>query len=491
MYETLDRNPDRRAVRGPRRYAQLDVDAPVGRAPQPAPGHELAEMDLQRMIRWLREGWRWLALCIALGAAAALLFAALAQPRYVAYADILIDPANLQVMPGDLQAAGAQREAQLLLVESKLRMLTSTNVLRRVVESLGLTNDPEFASDDGGLPLLGWIQKEAATPQPDVTLVALRALYERVAARRDDRSFVVTLSVWSHDPDKAVTLSDAILLAFREELAQANSSTAEQAADGLVGRLDELKLKVAQAEAKVEAFRRANGLQSSSGQLLSSQTMTQLNAQLADARAQVIAAEARYKALAAVQADSDIRAASLDSPTIVALREQYAVITQQVSAQKAINGPRHPSVLGIQPQLDAVARELTREIARLVETARNDLDRTRAVVASLEEEADRIRQQLSDDDAAQIALRELEREASAQGALYEAFLARAGEISARQQIDTTNIRVISSAVPPESRSYPPRTFVLLLAGLAGGAGLGAALACGLGLARDRRRRRAA
>ena len=66
-------------------------------------------------------------------------------------------------------------------------------------------------------------------------------------------------------------------------------------------------------------------------------------------------------------------------------------------------------------------------------------------------------------------------------ALYETFLSRSQEITQRQQIDTSNIRVISRAVPPKSRSWPPRTMILLAAGAFAGLvlGVGAALALGL------------
>jgi len=91
------------------------------------------------------------------------------------------------------------------------------------------------------------------------------------------------------------------------------------------------------------------------------------------------------------------------------------------------------------------------------------------------------------DTAAQIHLRELEREARAKATVYEAFMARAGEAAERQQIDTTNVRIVSPAVVPTARSFPPRGYVLAGTGAIGGLGLGLAFAVLSGLWRDYRR----
>jgi uncharacterized protein involved in exopolysaccharide biosynthesis len=91
------------------------------------------------------------------------------------------------------------------------------------------------------------------------------------------------------------------------------------------------------------------------------------------------------------------------------------------------------------------------------------------------------------DNEAQVQLRDLERDARAKAAIYETHLARAQQITERQQIDTTNVRVISRALPPNARSWPPRTVVLVAGGGFLGIILGISLALALGLWRYIRR----
>jgi uncharacterized protein involved in exopolysaccharide biosynthesis len=83
-----------------------------------------------------------------------------------------------------------------------------------------------------------------------------------------------------------------------------------------------------------------------------------------------------------------------------------------------------------------------------------------------------------------VALRELERDAASKTAIYEAFLSRAKEVTEREQIDTTNVRVISPAVPPTERSWPPKTVIMLMVGALGGFLLGMIIAVLLGIVSD-------
>ena len=145
------------------------------------------------------------------------------------------------------------------------------------------------------------------------------------------------------------------------------------------------------------------------------------------------------------------------SPTISALRTQYASLKSRADAEARIYGPRHPTLLQTQSELSGLQNEIQAERERMVQAARNDLDQAKAVVAALGSDASTVSSGVFSDNDAEVQLRDLIRDAAAKTAIYEAFLARVGEVTERQQLDTTNIRVISPPVPPRNRSWPPRT----------------------------------
>src|SRR5690606_29755508 len=111
------------------------------------------------------------------------------------------DPSNLQVTADDIYAQNLQSDAQLLAVESKMRMLTSTNVLLRVVESLGLENDPDLMEPE--FPFLASLLPAEKIGPANPVMDAVRALGERIRVRREERSYVVTASVWARTPQQS------------------------------------------------------------------------------------------------------------------------------------------------------------------------------------------------------------------------------------------------------------------------------------------------
>ncbi|MBP1887956.1 GumC family protein [Sinorhizobium mexicanum] len=462
--------------------------APTAREPvQPTVGEWLprlqliGEIGIEDVILWLRDGMRWIAIAVVLCVAAALAYALMASPRYTVYTDIVVDPSNLNVVSDDVFTSNPQRDAQLLEVESKLRILTSRNVLARVIDKLQLTKDVEFVKPsplDFMKNLLLSDQEEAA----DKHLAALRALTERVEARREERSFVVVMKVWSEEPEKAVVLSDAIVEAFETELFQSAAESAGRVAQNLNARLDELRRNVTEAEKKVEDFRRASGLQSSNGELVSNQLSSELNTQVLAAQQGFIQAETRYKQMSAAIAEKQTASASVfESANMTNLRQQYNALQQQIGSMRLIYGERHPRLVSTRSERTTLEAAMDEEARRILERAKADFDREKSALDTLRDKARAEKSNVFTDNEAQVQLRDLERDARAKAAIYETHLARAQQITERQQIDATNVRVISRAMPPNSRTWPPRTLILLIAGGVAGLFIGVAAALALGL----------
>lgn len=461
---------------------------PVAREPvQPTIGEWLprlqliGEIGIDDVILWLRDGMRWIVLAVVLCVAAALAYALMASPRYTVYTDIVVDPSNLNVVSDDVFTSNPQRDAQLLEVESKLRILTSRNVLARVIDKLQLTKDVEFVKPsplDFLKNLLLSDQEEAA----DKHLAALRALTERVEARREERSFVVVMKVWSEEPEKAVVLSDAIVDAFETELFQSAAESAGRVAQNLNARLDELRRNVTEAEKKVEDFRRASGLQSSNGELVSNQLSSELNTQVLAAQQGLIQAETLYKQMSAAIANKQTASASVfESANMTSLRQQYNALQQQIGSMQLVYGERHPRLVSARSERTTLEAAMDGEARRILERAKADFDREQSALDALRDKARAEKSNVFTDNEAQVQLRDLERDARAKAAIYETHLTRAQQIAERQQIDATNVRVISRAMPPNSRTWPPRTFILLIAGGVAGLFLGVAAALTLGL----------
>ncbi|MET3926719.1 GumC family protein [Devosia sp. 2618] len=477
MYQSIPTETRATPAQGrPRRAVEtiMGYDGPDRRAPANSPTPPA--ITPATIIGWLLRFWYLVVALAVVGAIAGLAAGTLIKPRFTSYSDMLLDPSSLQVVADDLYARNVQGDAQLLDVESKMRVLTSNNVLTSVVNTLNLADSADLMEPDFSLSSL--FGSDAASG--DKVTAAVRALGERVRVRREERSYVVTASVWAHTPEQSAILTDALVQAFLAELAKADSDGALNASTALNERLDQLRDDAAAAEAAVAEYRRANNLQMVGNEQLSTQSAVQLNTQIATARESVIAAEARYANLTASGA-GQMNAAAQESTLLSDLRTQYATVRQQADSLGMTLGPRHPSLVVARSQLASIQSEIDREVARVVQTAGTDLERARSVLEQLNQAASTQMGAVFNDDNAQVELRQLERTSASKVAIYEAYLTRAQEITQRSQLDTTNVRVISAAVPPIARNYPPRTVLLIAGGLIGGLALGAMLAGLLGI----------
>jgi uncharacterized protein involved in exopolysaccharide biosynthesis len=508
MSDIADR-PDTVNRSGARAFARLDTSMigmrrPIGAAEpvaRAAPANDAApiaaapvetitlnkvgdflELDFGRLFTWLGRGMLLGLILAIIGGIAGGIYAVVATPKYTVSTDLLIDPANLQVVPDDLFQQSGQVDSALLNAGSKFRVMTSGNVLTRVVDELDLAADKEFYNPDPGFSLGSLLPGSGDKVEPNPQLAALGALTKRVTAKADDKSFVATLFVSSESPEKSIRISDAIVRSFQTELATAESQGASRTADALNDRLNELKANVKVTEEKVEAYKRANNLAASSGELVSNQTLTQLNAQVVEAQARVIAAQSAYDELVAAGASADTQG----SASLVALRSQVAGLRSQLDAQSTVYGPRHPTIVRLTTELAAAQAELSAELGRIVAAAKVALDEATSGLAALTARADALKTNVFADNEALVALRELERDAASATTIYEAFLSRAKQVAEREQIDTTNIRVISTAVPPAARAWPPRSVVMVGAGAAAGFVLAMLVAVILGIRRDLR-----
>lgn len=460
--------------------AATETRAPRVTAATYFPGlRSIDRIGLDEIINWLREGVLWIVAAVIICIAAALAYAMVTPPRYTSYTDIIVNPSNLNIVNDAVFSSNPQRDTQLLEVESKLRTLTSRNVLSRVVSELKLDEDPEFIKPATFARFKAMFSPE---PESDNRIAALRALGDRVAAERDARSFVVTLQVWTGDAEKSVTLSNAIVRSFESELFQTTAESSKKVADDLNARLEEMRQSVTAAEKKVEDFKRSAGLQLSNGELVSNQLSGELNGQVLAAQQRLIQEESRLKQMMTALAQQRAASAPIfDSETMNRIREQYNILQQQIGAMTLTYGARHPRLVSAGAERSMLENVMTEEARRILETVRTNVGEALSALDSLRLKASSERANVFTDNDATVRLRDLERDARSVAAIYETYLTRSRQIAEQQTIDSTNVRVISRPVAPNFRSWPPGKLTFLIAGGLAGVLLGFGLAVVSGL----------
>ncbi len=455
---------------------------------------EASGVDLGEALRRLRRRWRFVLGVAALSLVIGALYLTTETPLYVANAQLLLEP--LRARAAGLDPAPTEVAMDATQIESQIAILKSTSLLARVVRKEKLFEDPEYgasARTRGLASLLAILfgAREDADPEagassadpPNLTATVER-LRGALGVQRSGQSLVLLVSIASREPLKAARLANAVADAFVVDKLDARFETAKRASVWLAERLTELKLKLRNSEEAVARFRVENNLVAvggSRGVTLTEEQLAQLNGKLVAARTDAAERKARLDVLqkflaggGAAEDASDIANAG----AIAELRHQENDLRRQEADLLARYNDRHPAVVDLRAQINDIRRNITAEAARLTIDVRHDWELALARQKAIEKTLGDVTGQNDLDAAKGIGLRELERNASADRALFEDFLQRSKITEEQSSFEAREARIITPARAPGAPSYPNRGRVLLTALLIG-LGLGAGGAYGL------------
>ena len=185
-------------------------------------------------------------------------------------------------------------------VVSQAQLILSRDLATEVIAMLKLNELPEFDQAIGGVSLLKTLlavfgitkNPMAMTPEERV----LEAYYDRLSVFPVEKSHVIVIDFLSENPELAARVANAIADGYLKRQQEAKQDQARSASTWLSGEIETMRKKVADADAKVEAFRaKSNLLVGPNNTTLSVQQLGDLNGQLAAARAQKSDADAKAR----------------------------------------------------------------------------------------------------------------------------------------------------------------------------------------------------
>lgn len=416
---------------------------------------------------------------ILIGAVAAVVFVLaltaflMQRPQYNATALLMINAGQESVLSQNQMITNNTQVVPTQVVDSQLEVLRSTLLAERLVDTLGLMNDPEWnVLIAPGKPAPQLDAAAAAKARQDV----VDAVNGAISIRRRGLTYAVEVSVTAGSPTRAAEMANRLVDLFQQYQMETRVQSAARANTWLGQRLEELRTDVQEKEAAVERYRSESGLISTQGALLIEQQITEQQAQLSQARADLAERQARYSQLQDLinQGGSpDTIATVLNSVVITQLRAQEATVARRQADFEQRYGEAHPALANVRAEREDIQNQINAEIRRILVGMRNDVDIASARVAAMQAGQDTLRTQLSGGGPQMVRLRELEREAAAARTVYESFLQRGHEIDDQGAMSVAPAQLISAATPP-TKAASPRLSISLVLSLA--------LALGLGLA---------
>jgi len=450
--------------------------------------------DLRERLSFVWRHWKFIFAVTVLALVVGAVFLLQVTPLYTATTQILID-LQAQRPPGG-GAPVADINPDVATLENQMAIIGSTAFLRRVVEKENLAPEPALASPppeitqprepsflQSILPdflssLLSHVQslmgdspaKETAPGAgepgvrvgtdliPQAELNAIEALKGSLSVSHDARSGdVITITFTSADPLRAAQLANDIANAYLVDKLDTRFEAARRATAWLRDRLAGLRQEVEDSEKAVATFRAEHGLIQAGNVTLNQQQLSELNAKLIDAKADLAQKKALVDQLNALAAKGG---GLLGMPEISGagalptLRQQAADLSAKEAELLAHYGPSHPFVVNLRAQLRDVEASIATETQRLAAAIRNQFALAQARVASLEESLRQATGQTTLDDETAIRLRELERTALVNKTLFEDFLKEAKVTQEQSTFEPQDVRVITPALPSNMPSSP-------------------------------------
>ncbi|MGD0906074.1 MAG: polysaccharide biosynthesis tyrosine autokinase [Candidatus Acidiferrales bacterium] len=391
------------------------------------------------------------------------------QPIYEATARVEIDRENANAIHFTDSEQYDMYEDLDNYITTQSKILTSETLAMLTVRSMGLDRLPQFGGDP---------TKPAKAPVPgsDTSLQrprALGAFLGSLSVKRVPSSRLLDVTFEATDPALAARVVNAHLNNFIEQNFRSRFEAATQASNWLAGQLNEMKIKVENAEDARLAYERNNQIWTIDEKNdISTQKLADLNKQLTDAQADRINKEAVYQL--AQSGNYDAIAAVRDSQVIQDILKQQTTLTAQYADAVNQYGPKFPKVVRIQAQLKDLDQLITREKLNIGNQVEADYRGARQRELLLQQALDQQKQETNQTAEKLVQYNILNREAEANKQLYDGMLQKLKEAGISAGLRSSNIRIVDPALIPNGPSRPNKTrniFLSILVGLIGGVGL--------------------
>lgn len=432
------------------------------------------ELSLGAIGRALWRNKRAIIMPTLLMAAAAFIGVNLITPRYKSESRVLVEGReNIFLRPEAEKSMMDRGTMDPDTVTSQVQLVLSRDLALEVIAELKLSDMPEFNAALKEFSPMSVLRMVGILKDPmSMTLEerVLAAYYERLNAFAIEKSRVIAIEFQSADPALAARIANVIAEKYLTFQQVAKQDQARSASKWLSGELEKLRSRVTDAEAKVEEFRaKSNLFLGANNTSLASQQLADLNGQVSAARAQKADTEARARLIRdAMNSGQSLESLDItNSDLIRRLSEQRVTLRAQLAEQSSTLLPQHPRIKEMRAQVADLDQQIRAEGERLARSLENEAKVAGARLETLSASLDQLKRQAASTSDQDVQLRALEREAKAQRDLFESYLAKYREATARDSIAAApaDARIISRAVVSNVAYFPKKIPIVIIAAL--------------------------
>lgn len=338
-------------------------------------------------------------------------FAIKSLPKsYESTATLIVQQDNYDPLAGRDAAVGQN----WTFLPTQVELIYNRTTLRPVADRLNLWEDPAFNAGLHG-------DRQAMMD------TVLGALYASLYVRPGQNSQLIYISATADSGQRAAEIANAVADEYLLQMKGRINAPAMERATRYNSQLAELKLKVDQAQSKVEEFRGKHGMANmKDGQDLEGAALADLQAQLLEAQ------NARRQ---------------LESSNEPDLQERLDGLHAQMAQVRTTMGARHPRVLELQSEIKATQDAMASGQASRIGQANQLESRLRVAIES--ERARLLERRSLQDEGSRLLL---EQRLAEEG--YSKALGGLDEIQFASEGNYQDVALVSRAEPPLIASKP-------------------------------------
>lgn len=412
--------------------------------------------------QYLRVIWarKWLVIALAVLAGGIGVAVALSMPaQYKAQASLVAE-----IRPDPVLGALAPSMASPAYLSTQVEIFTSDRVATRVVRLLGIERSEEAISN--------W--RETTEAKIPMEQFFAESLLKGLQVEMGRGSNMLYVTYTAEDPRFAASAANAFVQAYQDISVDLRVQPARQSAEFLEEQTKILRGNLEQAQAKLSKYQQEKGIVISDERY--DQEVSRLNAlsaQLAQAQAERVDANARYR-----NTGSELSPDVQQSGAVQTIKSQIATAESRLIEVSSNMGPNHPQRLQLEAQISGLKQQLAAEVRRVSGGSGVSAAASSQKVAELQALTEAQKQSVlsmrSERDQVAVLLRDVE---TAQRA-YESVSQRVTQQTIEGQNSMANIRVLSPAVAPLNPS-PSKKRIAVIGAVLAGLALGCAVAIGL------------
>ncbi len=457
-------------------------------------GRSLPQVDIDDLVRTLLK-WKWLILAAICAGAGLAVIVTMVSPRiYRSTTTIEINTTPVEIM-GNTRSVQPKMRSEDQFLQTQYGLLKSRSLAERVQKTLALGDDPDFVK-------AGSVNGAGLQARRDLS--ATFKLEANLDVRPVRGSNLVTLGYTDPDPARATRIVNAFATGFIASTAEQRYGATAYARQFLETRLNATRERLETSERQLVNYAQHQGIveldhgggggnggggrgnggtddgpTGSSGDSLSTQSLTSLNGALSLAIGERIGAEQRYRQGVANRASPDV----LQNPTIQALHAERAKLSADYRERLSTFKPDYPEMVSLRGRIAEIDASMAREAGDVSSSLRSGYLAAVGRESQLRGQVAALRVNVLDLRNRGIGYTILQREVETNRTLYDALLQRYKEIGVAGGLGESQAMVVDTALPPAG-PFKPRPVRNLVVGLIAGLLIGLAAAFGIEFVND-------